>query len=119
MNLSSRGFSTWAASTTNREACAARKSGLISGGARSNLTNSGICSMTTPAQAATENAISLEVKKDGLSQRQSGDWSLRFTVASADMDRRLTEAQMGARFACVLVELNDDETPVDHKAEER
>ena len=42
------------------------------------------------AQAARRNAISLEVKKDGLQQRQSGDWMLRFTVAAVDMDRRIT-----------------------------
>jgi hypothetical protein len=75
--------------------------------------------MTTEADQAIANEISLEVKKDGLSQRQSGDWSLRFTVAAIDMDRRLTEAAMGARFQCVLVEVNDDETPVDHKSQER
>jgi hypothetical protein len=69
--------------------------------------------------AALANAISLEVKKDALHQRQSGDWSIRFTVAASDMDRRITEAPMGARFACVLVQVNDDETPIDHKAQDR
>ena len=71
------------------------------------------------ADLATANAISFEVKKDGLTQRQSGDWQLRLTIAAIDMDQRITSAPMGTRFACVLVEINDDETPVDHKAEER
>jgi hypothetical protein len=68
---------------------------------------------------ARENAISFEVKKDGLQQRQSGDWVLRLTLQAADMDQRITNAAMGTRFVCVLVEVNDDETPVDHRAMER
>jgi hypothetical protein len=71
------------------------------------------------AETARANAISFEVKKDGLAQRQSGDWQLRFTVSSVDMDQRLATAPMGARFACCLVEIGDDETPVDHVAEDR
>jgi hypothetical protein len=71
------------------------------------------------AETARANAISFEVKKDGLQQRQSGDWQLRFTVAAVDMDQRLSSAPMGTRFACVLVEVNDDETPVDHRALDR
>lgn len=73
----------------------------------------------TIAETARANAISFEVKKDGLAQRQSGDWQLRFTVSSVDMDQRLATAPMGARFQCVLVEVNDDETPADHKTKER
>ena len=75
--------------------------------------------MVDLARLANENAISLEVKKDGLTQRQSGDWMLRFTVQAIEMDRRITNAPMGTRFACVLVEINDDETPVNHKAQDR
>ena len=71
------------------------------------------------ADLATANAISFEVKKDGLTQRQSGDWQLRLTIAAVDMDQRITSAPMGTRFACVLVEINDDETPRDHKSEDR
>jgi hypothetical protein len=73
----------------------------------------------TEAETARANAISFEVKKDGLQQRQSGDWQLRFTVSSIDMDQRLATAPMGCRFACVLVEVDDDESPTDHKAEDR
>jgi len=71
------------------------------------------------ASLATANAISLEVKKDGLTQRQSGDWQLRLTIGAIDMDQRITSAPMGTRFACVLVEINDDESPVNHQARER
>lgn len=65
------------------------------------------------ADTARSNAIPLEVKKDGLSQKQSGDWTLRFTVSALDMDERLTRAPMGTRFMAALVEINDDETPVE------
>lgn len=71
------------------------------------------------ADQAKANAISLEVKKDGLTQRQSGDWQIRFTVAAIDMDQKLSSAPMGTRYQCVLVEVNDDESPVDHKAQDR
>jgi hypothetical protein len=73
----------------------------------------------TPADLARKNAISFETKKDGLTQRQSGDWQLRLTIAALDMDQRITSAPMGTRFACVLVEINDDETPRNHKMEDR
>lgn len=75
--------------------------------------------MIDQASRAKENAIILECKKDGLQQRQSGDWSLRFTVAGVEIDHRLVRAPMGARYQCVLVEINDDETPVDHQAVDR
>jgi hypothetical protein len=65
----------------------------------------------TIADAARDNAIAIELKKDGLSQRQSGDWVVRFTVQSADMDERLTKAAMGTRFVAALVEVGDDEQP--------
>lgn len=64
------------------------------------------------ADRARNSAISLEAKKDALSQRQSGDWKISFTVQGIDMDPRLTQAAMGTRFAMVLVEIGDDELPV-------
>lgn len=75
--------------------------------------------MTNPAKKAVQNAISLECKKDGLQQKQNGDWKLCVTIAAADMDQRVTTAAMGTRYQCVLVEISDDESPVDHKAIER
>jgi hypothetical protein len=63
------------------------------------------------AERAVANAIPIEVKKDGLQQRQNGDWVLRLVVQAADMDQRVTTAPMGTRYQAVLVEVNDDETP--------
>jgi hypothetical protein len=71
------------------------------------------------ASKARANAISMEVKKDGLQQRQSGDWVLRLTVAAVDMNQHITTAAMGTRYQCALVEINDDEEPVDHQAVDR
>jgi hypothetical protein len=73
----------------------------------------------TQAAAAVKNAIKFEAKKDGLQQRQGGDWVLRLTLAAIDMDQRITQAPMGTRYQVVIVEINDDETPVDHHAMER
>jgi hypothetical protein len=70
----------------------------------------------TPADRARNNAISLEAKKDALSQRQSGDWRVSFTVQGIDMDTRLTQAPMGTRYAMVLVEIGPDELPVQKEA---
>jgi hypothetical protein len=75
--------------------------------------------MTSEATKAIENAIAVEAKKDGLNQRQDGSWSLRLTISSADMNGRLTGAAMGTRYQAVLVEISDDETPVDHQAMSR
>jgi hypothetical protein len=75
--------------------------------------------MNTPAERARDNSIAFECKKDGLQQRQSGDWVLRLTVAAIDMHQTIVMATMGTRFQCVLVEIDDDETPVDHEAIER
>lgn len=71
------------------------------------------------AAKARANAISFEAKKDGLQQRQSGDWAFRVIVQGIDMDQRVIAAPMGTRFMCVLVEINDDEQPVDHASETR
>jgi hypothetical protein len=70
----------------------------------------------TPADHARNNAISLEAKKDALAQRQNGDWKISFTVQGIDMDTRLTQAPMGTRYAVVLVEIGDDELPVQKEA---
>lgn len=66
----------------------------------------------TIADQARNQAISLEAKKDRLSQRQSSDWSVTFTIQDVDMDQRFTSARMGTRYAMVLVEIGDDELPV-------
>lgn len=69
----------------------------------------------TIADQARNLAISLEAKKDALRQMQNGDWKVSFTVQAIDMIARLTQAPMGTRFAMVLVEIGDDETPVNRK----
>ena len=108
-----------ATNISNWLACGARRSRRNFADEKTSRARSkGIYSMNE-AQTAVNNAISFEVKKDGLQQRQSGDWKLGFTVASVDMDQRLSAAPMGTRYACVLVEVNDDETPTDHKAQDR
>ena len=66
----------------------------------------------TIADNARNLAISLEAKKDALAQRQNGDWKVSFTVQGVDMDPRFTQASMGTRYAMVLVEIGDDELPV-------
>jgi hypothetical protein len=73
----------------------------------------------TPAEAAVNNAISFECKKDALQQRQSGDWKISFTVQGIDMDDRITKAPMGTRFVAVLVAINDDESPIQQPAKEK
>ena len=75
--------------------------------------------MTHEAQQAIANAIAFEAKKDAMRQKQSGEWCLSLTVAAADMDTRLMKAAMGTRYQCVLVEISDDESPVDHKGQDR
>lgn len=70
----------------------------------------------TIADQARNQALSLEAKKDALTQRQSGDWKISFTVQGIDMDPRLTQAAMGTRYAMVLVEIGDDELPVQKEA---
>ncbi len=69
----------------------------------------------TPAEIARNNAISMEVKKNSLHQMQNGDWRVSFTVQGTDMDYRLIGAAMGTRFMAVLVEIGDDELPVQHQ----
>ena len=71
----------------------------------------------TEADSARENAIAIEAKKDGLRQRQTGEWTISFVIA--DMPQQLATAPMGTRYQVALVEINGDETPVDHKSLDR
>jgi hypothetical protein len=71
------------------------------------------------ADDAVANAIKFECKKDGLQQRQSGDWMLRVVFKQEEYSEYLGRAPMGTRFQAVLVEIDSDETPVDHKAQDR
>jgi hypothetical protein len=67
------------------------------------------------AERAVANAIPLELKKDAMRQTQNGDWKITFTVQAADMDQRLTSAAMGTRFQAALVEIGENEQPVEQK----
>ena len=60
--------------------------------------------------------IQLEAKKDGLQQLQNGSAKLTLTVNAEDMNAAigaLWAAPMGTRYQVVMVEIGDDEEPVD------
>lgn len=65
------------------------------------------------AEKARALAVNFEAKKDSLSQRQSGEWRLSFTVQAGDVPMELLTAQMGTRYMVALVEIGDDESPVE------
>lgn len=65
------------------------------------------------ADKAVKNALQFECKKDGLKQLQSGEWTLALKVHPADVPAPLLTAAMGTRYMAVLVEVGDDETPVE------
>ena len=67
--------------------------------------------MDAIAQRARDAALTLEVKKDGLQQRQTGEWVLRLTVHPNDMPMPVMTAAMGTRYQCVLVEVDENEQP--------
>ena len=60
--------------------------------------------------------IQLEIKKDGLQQKQDGTWTLKLTVNGEDMqDCPILSAAMGQRYLAVLVELTDDDEEAAHR----
>jgi hypothetical protein len=69
------------------------------------------------ADKARELAVYFEAKKDSLAQRQSGEWKLAFTVQPGDVPTDLLKAAMGTRYMVALVEIGDDETPVERPVE--
>ena len=71
------------------------------------------------ADQARANAIAIEVKKYGLTQKQNGDWKLTVTIASQDMLERFAMAPMGTRFQTAWVEITDDESPRNFQGEVR
>jgi hypothetical protein len=54
-----------------------------------------------------------------MAQRQNGDWTLRLTLQAIDMHPTITAAKMGTRYWVSLIELDDNEEPVNHKAMDR
>lgn len=71
--------------------------------------------MTTEATIARENAIPLEVKKDGLQQRQDGSWLLRLRVHPQDSMKHIADAPMGQRYMLAMVALGDNDEPKQRK----
>lgn len=70
------------------------------------------------ADRARQAALSLEVKKDGLTQLQSGNWKLTLTVSPTDMPEGILSAPMGTRYMAALVEVDDTEQPVDRSEDD-
>jgi hypothetical protein len=73
--------------------------------------------MTAEAATARASAVHFEAKKDGCTQRQSGDWVIRLTVQSLDLDQAVMRAAPGTRYMVALVEIGDDEQPVQQREE--
>lgn len=68
--------------------------------------------MNDVADKAREAAMQIEVKKDGLSQLQSGEWTLKLKLHATEIPTQLLKAPMGTRYQLVMVEIGDDEEPV-------
>lgn len=71
--------------------------------------------MTDIATIARQNAIPLEVKKDGLTQRQDGSWIIKLRINPHDMVDEIARAPMGTRYMAALVEIGDNEEPKQRK----
>lgn len=72
--------------------------------------------MNDVATIARKNAIPLEVKKDGLQQRQDGSWMLRLKVHPQDSMKHVADAPMGQRYMLAMVALDDNEEPKQRKS---
>ena len=68
--------------------------------------------MNAIAETARQNALQIEAKKDGLSQMQSGEWTLKLKIHANDIPTPLLTATMGTRYMLAMVEIGDDEEPV-------
>lgn len=66
----------------------------------------------TQAETARECAMQIEAKKDGLTQLQSGEWVLKLKLHAADIPAQLLTAAMGTRYMLAVVEIGDNEEPV-------
>ena len=75
--------------------------------------------MNTPAARARTAAMQMEIKKDGLAQRQDGRWKLKVIIHPNDMPAALSLAAMGTRYMCAMVELDDDEQPIERPTPEK
>ena len=68
--------------------------------------------MNSIAAMARTSALSLEVKKDGFTQRQDGSVILRLRCHPNEMPDAVMKAPMGTRYMAVLVEIDDNEIPI-------
>lgn len=68
--------------------------------------------MTTEAEAAREHAMQIEAKKDGLHELKNGEWTLKLRLISSEIPIPLVRAAMGTRYILALVEIADNEEPV-------
>jgi len=71
--------------------------------------------MNAISDKARTAAMQFEAKKNSLTQVQSGDWKLQFTVSAQDVPAGLLTAAMGTRYVVAIVEVNDQEEPVEQK----
>lgn len=71
--------------------------------------------MNAVSDKARSAAMQFEGKKNSLTQVQSGDWKLQFTVSAVDVPAGLLTAPMGTRYVVAIVEVSDDEQPVEQK----
>ena len=75
--------------------------------------------MTAEAKIARDNAFRIECKKDGLTQKQNGDWKLTVVIAAQDMLERFAMSPMGTLYETAWVEVTDTGSPRNFKGEER
>lgn len=68
--------------------------------------------MNAIAETARQNAMQIEAKKDGLSQMQSGEWTLRLKLHADEIPTPLLKATMGTRYMLAMVEIGDNEEPM-------
>lgn len=66
------------------------------------------------ATAAREAAVNFEAKKTGFGQAQDG-WSLTLRIQDNDVPAHVRDAKKGTRYMVALVEIGDDEQPVNRK----
>ena len=67
--------------------------------------------MTYESEVAKEIGYRFEAKKDTWKQIQSGDYKFTLTINPGDIPYDMIKDEMGQRYMCVIVPLNEDETP--------
>lgn len=67
--------------------------------------------MTIQAEIAKDVAIQFESKLDALRRNQDGTVKLTLTIHPQDFPIQLMSDPMGQRYVCVMVAINEDDTP--------